>query len=328
MRTRAVLLLSADDETGLVTAACKDARSGADLVTVQAPSQAEGVDASADALECVRALVEEMHPDVPRTVDVRLAAPVVQIRTLAGLPPVGRRDLQRLVSEQKEKFFRTPTGEPVVVARWKALSDEGRLAFAAMADLTTLEEIERLFLEADSRVERFEVSRDAESSGALALPTQRTTARRRRRTARTVVAAVAVAIVGWLVPAIAYVSDLSADDRVLDAQLAEAEEALERLDSLDQRVAEFEPIAAAFRRQASGSGWATRALAETLSDLPEGLHLHSLRMNRSGEVDLVAHSDEASGFAESVESRWGREVEIVGDAATPNEFTIVLSGAS
>src|SRR5262245_13386830 len=49
-----------------------------------------------------------------RAVDVVLHPPLVQQRTLVGIPSVQTRDLPLLVRNQHTRFFRAVAGEPVV----------------------------------------------------------------------------------------------------------------------------------------------------------------------------------------------------------------------
>ena len=78
----------------------------------------------------------------PRSVCISLHPPVVQRRTLAGLSPVGTRDLKRMVAAQASRFFRGGRLPMVTDAVWVRRScAAGPVALAAAAELRIVQAI-------------------------------------------------------------------------------------------------------------------------------------------------------------------------------------------
>ncbi|HEU5155049.1 MAG TPA: hypothetical protein VFU03_09995 [Gemmatimonadales bacterium] len=88
-----------------------------------------------DLVPAIASLVHEPVLEkhgISNRVKVALCQPVVQLRTLPGLPPVGLRDLKRMVAEQAPRFFRGPRVHLITDAIWISAKDPAyRIARAA-----------------------------------------------------------------------------------------------------------------------------------------------------------------------------------------------------
>jgi hypothetical protein len=79
-------------------------------------------------------LVDGSLPARPGLLRVEIEPPLVQVRTLRGLPPVSSAQLNALVSTQSSRFFRR-NGKPLVTdALWLGRARRDRVAVAAAAE--------------------------------------------------------------------------------------------------------------------------------------------------------------------------------------------------
>ena len=264
-------------------------------------------------------------------VDVRLHAPLVQLRALANLPPVGPRDLARLVENQVDRFFRPVGGEVVVAAEWDS-SRERTVARAAVGSLELVERLERSLTDCGRRVRGF-LPANGEPVGRLQFVTPLAHARRRARSTAMAIVSVVVASSGWFVAGATYLLDLYADERSLAFELAQLQEPLARIDALMARVSDFAPVAEAVRRQSEGSAWVTARLGGVNAALPADTHLHRFTASRDGTLHLTAHGPDALDAVESLDAWWSGTVRLDGtpevleeepDTARTEQFAIVL----
>lgn len=270
----------------------------------RAPTEADQADLLASACDAILVLAAKLDGKVPlEEVVVVLHPPLVQLRTLRGLPPVGSRDLTRLVEEQKERFFRAASEGSVVSAQWVSRARDATVANAALAETEVLETIEAAMRGCGLGVSHFVASRDSEDGG-LTFCTAFQARERQRARHRTMAAALTLVAMGWLAPPVTYVADLARDHGTLQSQLIHADSAMVRVDSLEARMTAFSEVASPLRRQGPDSAWAAVSLAEIATRIPGNVHLHAIELTRDGVVRLRAHSGDATDGADSILARF------------------------
>jgi Tfp pilus assembly protein PilN len=278
-----------------------------------------------------------------RSVDVLLHPPLVQVRTLADLPPVGPKDLEALVTNQQSRFFRPVEGPTVVSAEWTRSGDE-RVACAALASVELLERLEAVIERCARRVRRFVPVTGSSGPGPdLLTPGARATAR--RRLVLSLLAAAVLAAGGWATAGAVYVLDLRADGHALDAELSELDATLHRIDAISERLRAFAPVAEVLRVRSADAAWLRSRLAGLAEALPRDTHLHALSAERGGGLVIQGHGPDALAVVRALEERWSRgSVRLQGvpepdaqdpedgtsphgEARVPERFTIVLGEA-
>jgi hypothetical protein len=300
---------------------------GQDDVPTAVEIRAERADAEAIAGAVDRALEAAGRAEA-RSVELRLHPPLVQLRTLSGIPPVRERDLEALVLNQHTRFFRPPLGEPVVSATWRR-SDEEPVAIAALAERELLERLTTA-VRVGGRTVRHIVPCDEVTHSSMPLRTPEMRARERARLVRHLALAAFVAVSGWILAGATYLFDLYRDDRAIDAQLEAFEEPLGRIQSLEGTLTAFAPVATAYRRQSPGSSWLIPRLQGIAQSLPKDAHLHRLVAGRGAPTVLEVHGPAPVAVVEQLGKLWPGVVRLegVGDAVDYDSvgglFTVIL----
>jgi hypothetical protein len=255
--------------------------------------------ASPSELEvALRQLAAEPPPGrLPRRLLLQLAPPLVQRRTLGGLPPVRRRELAELVAHNAARYFRQ-NGHPLVTAgTWE--SRPGANARLAAAEAHLLEG-----LLASARAAGFEVEDivPCEPGGAgLSLLPAAERSSRTRSAWRKVGIALGVAVAAWTFVAAAVVVHLVREERRLGRELAALEVPRESL--------------ARVRREAGAVEATLRAL----------LHDEAERHRLASHLALVAGVLPRDGIADRVELTSTGRGEVSGRAPNPAALVARLS---
>ncbi len=243
----------------------------------------------------------------PRPVEVLLHEPLVQLRTLTGLPAVRLGDLNALVANQRDRFFRHIEGEVVVTAEW--LDTANGVARAALARQGVLESLETALSATGRAVRRF-VPVTPTSERGPELVTPRARSQRTHRRVFTMIAAAVVALSGWLIAGGVYVVDLYRDDRTISEELGQLDAPLKRIQRVSDQISSFTPIATAFHRQSIGSAWALERLVGVSEALPSNTHLHRLTATRGAVLVLEAHGPDALDVVTRLEQWWPGRVQL------------------
>jgi hypothetical protein len=317
------LVLEGGAERGIVAASLWNPRGDVCTGVAEASPGAEPVDLATAASEAIRKLVADVSGAVPTEVVVALRPPLVQLRTLRGLPAVRSRDLVRLVTEQKERIFRTHSDASIVTAQWLGQEGTVTVAHVALAEPHVLESIEAALKGCHVEVRGFLANSNREDKGLALWTASRLHAHNRARR-RTIAGGLVLVVCGWLAPPAAYVADLNRDHHTLEVELTHLDSALARIDSLNVRMSAFAGVAAAFRRQGADSAWASAALAGIALGLPANVHLHAVSLERGGPIRLQVHSNEGPQAKDSVLSRWPGS--LIEEGPTSGEFAVELEG--
>jgi hypothetical protein len=225
-------------------------------------------------------------------VTVLLQPPLVQTRTLDGLPPVPRSELTNLVTTQARRFFRVNGGRLVAAAAWVPNADGVQQARAAAADHALVAAIESAARDARVSLTGIFPGTGNAVDGTLALETAEGRRMRTRDALRRVIAPVGIALMCWVSAATTYVLDLSLDGRSVATELADLATPLARIRDIEDRLNDFTPVAAAVKGQGPGGAWATDLLARVAEALPDSSQVVRFTAHRRGEVRLEIRAPE------------------------------------
>ncbi len=168
--------------------------------------------------QVLRDLLQRHRGTFCRRALLLLAPPLVQIRRVATLPPVARRELAAIVARQPQRYFRPSPGGLVVDAVWTQLGEPNqREAILAATDETFIQTLIDGAAEAGVRVDR--VAPMGHESSPLNLLPARERARRQARDLRTIAALGCCLALLWLAIAGATAFRLGREAARLDARL-------------------------------------------------------------------------------------------------------------
>jgi hypothetical protein len=234
-----------------------------------------------------------------RTCEVRLAAPVAQVRRLEGLPPVGGGALRPLVELRASHYFRRNGVALVVDARWDGSRRRSRVALAAAAP----EPVVAALLEGarESGMEIRSIRPAASGYGQLDLLPRDERGRRTRRRFRRAAIIGVVGALFWLAAGAVYGARLVRADRVARADLDALGPAVEALAGLRREVLEAEAtlraLGGADGRRGQVLGQALRAAAA----VPDSAYLLSLAVDTVGRGRLSGLAPRAVGVVAALE---------------------------
>jgi hypothetical protein len=256
-----------------------------------------------DLQEAVAQLAAEPGlPSRPSRLTVEVDTPVVQLRTLEGLPPVRESTLPLLVGNQAGRFFRR-NGKPLVIdARWKRrLKGEPRVAQAAAVEEPWIEAV--LAGARTAGLELETISPPAPSPLTLLSPAERG---RRRRAALTSLRRLTILVAGlWICVGCLAAARLEREERRIETRLSEIGEAVDAVRGARRQIGEaatmLQTVAAAERAR----GTILIQLGQVTAALPDSAFLESLTVDEKGAgsisglarsaVALVERLDRASG---------------------------------
>lgn len=233
-----------------------------------------------------------------RRLVVRVAPPIVQLRTLTDLPPVRSRPLDALVHTQAGRFFRRNGAPLVTAAAWGAGKRGQRPAQAAAIEEPWLAELSTVA--ARHGITDVQVSPDAHPALDLRLPAWERTRQtfERRRVHR----ALLLATLAWLGVFAIDTTRLVRERTALDAgiaALAPGSEAVSRVArQADAITAMVDTIAAADARRRQSA----REVAALVAALPDGAHLSRLEWSADAGGQLAGAAPSAAAVAAAIEA--------------------------
>ena len=230
--------------------------------------------------ELARLLSEAPTDDSDRQLHLELESPLLQVRHLANLPPVGSGALQQLVAEQAGRYFRHSGAELVTDARWlgRRRRDQERPALAVAAEVRILFSI----IEA-ARTAGFTVATlsPAGHPGLDLRPASLRTlhhGQRQRATRRLAAAALTL----WLGVIVAAVGRFLAERQAVVRELTSLSAPLEAIRrariSMDRASVELEAVAQAERER----GQLARAVLKLADALPDSAIITSASVDAEG----------------------------------------------
>lgn len=225
----------------------------------------------------VRTELEEASVDAAHVV---VADRHLQRRTLVDLPPVGRWDLRRLVSEEPHRFFRRRSTPLEVDAAWREGAGEPPLADAVAVERGLVDAVLE-GLDA-AGVSPLSIAPEKDDGAHLRLEPRELRGRRRGWLARKLGPWVAMAAIPWIVASAVYVADLQRDLSASERTLDSLEVETARLTRIRARIAEVATTANALERATAEGAWASPLLTQLSRVLPDSAHLVSLSLGPAG----------------------------------------------
>lgn len=235
--------------------------------------------------------------------EVRLARPPVQLRTLSGLPPVKRRHLAALVAQQAGRFFRKNGQALVTDAAWVGQGD-GRVARVAAVEEPLVEAIAAGARAAGLWLETIAPAED--SAGLVLLPASERASRERAARQRTQRLAVVSAAI-WLGVSALFFGRLAWERRAVDRELAALQQPLATVLTARRELRDAEATLAAIAVAERERGRGLAVLAAVTEALPDSAILTSLSWEADGRgvlagaarraTDVVARLDRVPPFA-------------------------------
>jgi Tfp pilus assembly protein PilN len=258
---------------------------------------------SRDLGEALAGLAAEL-PARLRTwpVQVRLAPPLVQLRTLDGIPPVRQAALRPLLAQQVDRYFRR-AGQPLVVdARWIGPKRQARTRVRAAAAQEALVTAVITGLEAAGlRVAAVGVAGANEDVGLDLLPPGERLRRTRRRRATTRHLAV-VAAAAWAVAVGASLADLYRERRALAREQAALAGPLAALRTAQGEVDAARDMVAAIEATSEAQAAFSIRLAAVARSLPDSAFLTSLTLNEAGRGSITGVARRAAQVVATLEA--------------------------
>lgn len=252
-----------------------------------------------DLAETIAQLVAEPGmPSHSTRIHVELAPPIVQLRTLEGLPPVRASALPVLVANQSARFFRR-NGKPLVTdAAWvRTPKGGGRIARAAAVEEPWIEAVIQGARAAGLVLER--LGPPAPSRLVLFTEAERV---RRRRMARSSIARLAVAaVVLWVAVGVLVAFRIHREQQRIEARLAALAAPMEAvLAARRELAAATRMIEAADAADRDRRAFAAR-LAAILNALPDSAYLGSLALDARGGGSLTGSARRSVEVIEDLE---------------------------
>jgi len=261
--------------------------------------------------------------------------PHLQLRRLGNLPPVGGRDLKRLVSEQARRFFRADGNALLTDAEWIDVGEQNdRVALAAAVDESLVEGLADAAGAAGFTVDSITARQRTRSKYPRLdlLPQRNRSARRRRQTQRAVVL-LGLGLMAWLAIGVWQALDLAAERARVARELAKLQAPADALVELRHQLTLANSAVDAVDNTAAGRGHVMTLLAAVVAALPDSGYVDEFSLGEDGKLRLggvarrarrVASRLEEVGFASaSVEAE---PLTIRIDGRTWERFTIAVEG--
>lgn len=231
-------------------------------------------------------LLLDILPRQRRGILVELAPPRLQVRTLYGLPHMRQRDLERLVANQPDRFFRVKGVPVATTARW---ADADRTSPRAIA----IAGPEQLLCDLAQLAERYRAGGFAvRAHGELPLKRDlsllpagaRTEHRRRSRRHATRLGALTVA--AWSAVAVVSTVNLHREEIGLRDQLVALQPAADSAVALRRSVSELQSAIETASRWQEQPDEPLRILASIAGALPDEAFVSRVGMKPDGAVEL------------------------------------------
>jgi hypothetical protein len=275
-------------------------------------------------------------PTQPRRLRVELAAPLVQVRTLRGLPPVSRAQLRALVAVQSARFFRRNGNALVTDACWtEPAARRSGTALAVGAEERWLDAVIRGARSAGLAIESI---RPSELPAGMRLKLLPVAEQRRQRTEALLSARrlAAAAVLTWVAALGVFLVRLRAERAAVDQEIA-------RLAPVSQAVGNARRSLGDLAFVVEGLGAADERRGELLarftglaSALPDSAVVTRLVIDASGRGSLSALAPrsaellsviEGSGAVASPRFDGGVVREMIAEQEW-ERFTVVFGGES
>ena len=238
----------------------------------------------------------------PRSVCISLHPPVVQRRTLAGLSPVGTRDLKRMVAAQASRFFRGGRLPMVTDAVWVRRScAAGPVALAAAAELRIVQAILAAAGEAGLLVRAAGI--EAEPGRWLSLfPAKPGQSKEWRRTLLlSVIAAIGVLFLAGT----AIVGRTILERRRLDREIAALRPAAAALDSLARLAADARHALNTVEAARRSRHRLLQVFSAVVLALPDSAYLTALSLSADGQGTATGMAQRPSEVITRLEKHGG-----------------------
>ncbi len=250
-----------------------------------------------DLVNAMGALGAESKVARVRTIRIELERPLVQLRTLVGVPPVRKAALQALVAHQAGRFFRK-NGKPLVTdAAWeRSRRGAEKVATAAAIEEPWLEAIVEGVRAAGLNLTAISPAR----SGLLLLPageraTRVSTMRRRVRTLATLAAGL------WALVGILGLRRLARESRSVDRELASLAPAAAAARGVRQEYDAAAAMVATIEGARQQRGKVTARAAAILLALPDSAYLMTLHATDEGTGEMTGAARRALDVVSALE---------------------------
>lgn len=238
---------------------------------------------SVDLADALAGLAAEL-PSRLRTwpVDVRLEPPLVQLRTLEGIPPVRQTALRPLVAQQVDRYFRR-AGQPLVLdARWIGTKRQARRRVrAAAAEEALVMAVISGIESAGLRLAGVGVAGSAEEARLDLLPPAERLRRAHRHRATTLHLALTTAVL-WIAVITATLFNLYRERGVLARERAALARPLAALRKAQEEVEAARDMLAAIQSMSAAQAGFSVRIAAVARALPDSAFLTSLTLEEAG----------------------------------------------
>ncbi len=232
-----------------------------------------------------------------RSLSVRLAPPIVQLRTLMDLPPVRSRPLENLVRTQAGRFFRRNGAPLVTAARWASGRRGKRPAFAAAIEEPWLAQLGEVA--ARHGITEILVSPEARPGLELRLPAWDETRRARERSQLR--RAVLLAAIAWLGVLAVDTTRLVRERSQLDASIATLGPGSSAVSDVARQADAISALVGTIQEADTRRHQSARDVAALVAALPEGAYLTRLEWSADGGGRLTGASPSAAAVAAAIE---------------------------
>ncbi len=231
-----------------------------------------------------------------------VAPPLVQLRTLGGLPPVRTPALRGLVQHQAGRFFRK-NGVPLVTnATWIR---EGQGAHRVRARAAAVEEPLVEAIAAGSReagLTLVDVRALPEAAGVPLSLVPASLARARRRSSARGITRLGVAVVLlWLGLASAWVAKTRQERRAITVELQSLREPAAAVLAVRRKVGETRGMLAVLAADDAARGAPAQLLARLAATLPDSAFLTTVAVDSLGHGSLAGYARRASAVVALLE---------------------------
>jgi hypothetical protein len=274
-------------------------------------------------------------PERPGVLDVEIEKPLVQVRSLRGLPPVSTPKLRGIVSTQSGRFFRK-NGKPLVIdAVWDGRSGPDRVALAVAVEEPWVEAIAEA---AHASGVRLASLGPAGLPGGrrfrLLSPGQRKRYRRDQLLALKRLAAAATAL--WLFAAATAAGRMHAERARLDSEIVRLEAPVAAMGRAGRALDSASRMVRGIATAEADRGRILATLTAISAALPDSAYITALTLDRRGrgELTVVArHSSEVLAAFEQSTELVSPQLEggVVRETSAGREwerFTVTLGGVA
>lgn len=237
--------------------------------------------------EDLRALIIQLAsegslPARPASLRVKLEVPLVQLRTLEGLPPVRPSALRALVAQQASRFFRK-NGKPLVVdAVWlRRVRGQYGVAQAAAAEETWIEAVSEGARAAGLALEGIQPSTGVPGC-KLSLLSPAELARRNRIELLALRRLAVLAASLWILGGIGFALRVQREERRIGRELSALDPAVRAVATARRKLGDAARMVEAVERTEREQGAMLRRLAAITAGLPDSAYLTSLTLDEGG----------------------------------------------